>query len=73
MSEAQKEHFLTRIPSLAFVEDEKHVLRHRNLLTAHPADPVLEVLRRMTHANMSEEIDFFVRALGADLITPNDF
>ena len=30
-------------------------------------------LRRMTHANMSEEIEFFVRALGADLITPTDF
>jgi hypothetical protein len=30
-------------------------------------------LRRMTHANMSEEIDFFVRALDADLITPTDF
>ena len=27
-------------------------------------------LRRMTHANMSEEIEFFVRALEADLITP---
>jgi len=30
-------------------------------------------LRRMTHANMSEEIEFFVRALGADLIVPSDF
>jgi hypothetical protein len=30
-------------------------------------------LRRMTHANMSEEIEFFVRALNADLITPGDF
>jgi hypothetical protein len=30
-------------------------------------------LRRMTHANMSEEVDFFVRALDADLITPSDF
>jgi hypothetical protein len=30
-------------------------------------------LRRMTHANMSEEIQFFVRALDADLITPSDF
>jgi len=30
-------------------------------------------LRRMTHANMSEEIEFFVRALDADLITPADF
>jgi len=27
----------------------------------------------MTHANMSEEIDFFVRALQADVITPEDF
>jgi hypothetical protein len=30
-------------------------------------------LRRMTHSNMSEEIEFFVRALDADLITPTDF
>ncbi|HEX7610320.1 MAG TPA: hypothetical protein VF380_06590 [Solirubrobacteraceae bacterium] len=30
-------------------------------------------LRRMTHANMSEEIEFFVRALEADLIIPGDF
>jgi CBS domain-containing protein len=30
----------------------EQVLRHRNLLTAHPADPVLEVLRRMTHAKV---------------------
>jgi hypothetical protein len=30
-------------------------------------------LRRMTHANMSVEIEFFVRALDADLITPSDF
>ncbi len=30
-------------------------------------------LRRMTHANMSEEIEFFVRALAADLIVPSDF
>jgi hypothetical protein len=30
-------------------------------------------LRRMTHANMSEEVEFFVRALDADLIVPSDF
>jgi hypothetical protein len=30
-------------------------------------------LRRMTHSNMSEEVEFFVRALEADLITPTDF
>jgi hypothetical protein len=30
-------------------------------------------LRRMTHANMSEEIEFFSRALDADLILPSDF
>jgi hypothetical protein len=30
-------------------------------------------LRRMTHANMSEEIEFFSRALEADLIVPSDF
>jgi hypothetical protein len=30
-------------------------------------------LRRMTHANMAEEIEFFARALDADLILPSDF
>jgi hypothetical protein len=30
-------------------------------------------LRRMTHANMSEEVEFFSRALEADLILPSDF
>ena len=30
-------------------------------------------LRRMTHANMTEEVEFFVRALDADLIVPSDF
>jgi len=30
-------------------------------------------LRRMTHSNMSEEVEFFVRALDADLIIPSDF
>jgi hypothetical protein len=37
------------------------------------AGALLGDLRRMTHANMSEEVDFFVRALEADLITPSDF
>jgi len=30
----------------------EQVLRHRNLLTAQPGDPVLEVSRRMTHAKV---------------------
>ncbi len=30
-------------------------------------------LRHMTHTNMAEEIDFFVRALHADVIVPSDF
>lgn len=34
---------------------------------------LLSDLRRMTHTNMSEEIEFFVRALRADVIVPSDF
>jgi hypothetical protein len=34
---------------------------------------LLSDLRRMTHANMSEEMEFFIRALDADLIVPSDF
>jgi hypothetical protein len=30
-------------------------------------------LRRVTHANMSDEIEFFIRALDADLIDAGDF
>jgi hypothetical protein len=30
-------------------------------------------LRRLTHANMTDEIEFFIRALDADLIVPSDF
>jgi hypothetical protein len=37
------------------------------------AGALLGDLRRMTHANMSEEVEFFVRALDADLIVPSDF
>jgi hypothetical protein len=37
------------------------------------ASALLGDLRRITHANMSEEIDFFIRALDADLVTPSDF
>ena len=37
------------------------------------ASALLGDLRRMTHANMSEEIEFFVRALDADVILPSDF
>ncbi len=37
------------------------------------AGALLGDLRRMTHANMSEEVEFFVKALDADLITPADF
>jgi len=34
---------------------------------------LLSDLKRLTHANMSDEIEFFVRALHADLIAPSDF
>jgi hypothetical protein len=34
---------------------------------------LLRDLRQMTHTNMSEEIDFFVRALNADIVMPSDF
>jgi hypothetical protein len=34
---------------------------------------LLSDLQRVTHANMAEEIDLFVRALEADLIVPSDF
>ncbi len=37
------------------------------------AGALLGDLRRMTHSNMSEEVEFFVRALEADLVTPSDF
>jgi hypothetical protein len=37
------------------------------------AGALLSDLKRLTHANMTDEVEFFVRALHADLITPSDF
>jgi hypothetical protein len=37
------------------------------------ASSLLSDLQRVTHANMAEEIDVFIRALDADLILPSDF
>lgn len=34
---------------------------------------LLSDLKRITHANMTDEVEFFVRALQADLIVPSDF
>lgn len=36
-------------------------------------EAILRDLQRLTHANMSEEIDRFAAALEADLILPEDF
>jgi hypothetical protein len=37
------------------------------------AGALLSDLKRLTHANMTDEVEFFVRALQADLITASDF
>jgi hypothetical protein len=37
------------------------------------AGTLLSDLKRITHANMTDEVEFFVRALEADLIVPADF
>jgi hypothetical protein len=37
------------------------------------ASLLLGDLKRMTYANMSEEVEFFIRALDADLIVPSEF
>jgi hypothetical protein len=37
------------------------------------AGALLSDLKRLTHANMTDEIEFFIRALHADLIVPADF
>jgi hypothetical protein len=34
---------------------------------------LLDALRRVTRENMTEAVDFFIRALHADLIVPSDF
>jgi hypothetical protein len=36
-------------------------------------DAILRDLKRLTHANMADEVDRFVAALAADLILPEDF
>jgi hypothetical protein len=37
------------------------------------ANALLSDLKRITHANMTDEVEFFARALEADLIVPSDF
>ena len=39
----------------------------------HASGALLNDLKQLTQANMEEEIEFFIRALDADLITPSDF
>ncbi len=39
----------------------------------HGETELLDALRRMTRENMTEAVDFFIRALHADLIVPGDF
>jgi hypothetical protein len=34
---------------------------------------LLSDLKQLTHANMEDEVEFFIRALDADLIVPSDF
>lgn len=34
---------------------------------------LLDALKQVTRENMAEAIDFFIRALHADLILPSDF
>lgn len=36
-------------------------------------EAILQDLKRLTHANMADEVDRFVAALEADLILPEDF
>jgi hypothetical protein len=52
---------------------EQSIVEHLDDELDRAAGVLLGDLRRMTHANMSEEVDFFVRALDADLIVPSDF
>jgi hypothetical protein len=52
---------------------EQAAVEHLDDELDRAAGALLSDLRRLTHANMSEEIEFFIRALGADLIVPGDF
>jgi hypothetical protein len=53
-----------------FDRDEVHELEER--LDDGLAD-MLGDLKRLTHANMADQIDRFVAALNADLVLPEDF
>ncbi len=52
---------------------EQAVVEHLDDELDRGAGALLSDLKRITHANMTDEVEFFVRALEADLITPNDF
>jgi hypothetical protein len=49
------------------------VVEHLDNELDRAAGELLSDLRRITHANMSEEAEFFIRALRADVIVPSDF
>jgi len=52
---------------------EQSAVEHLDDELDRGASALLGDLRRITHANMSEEIEFFIRALDADLVMPSDF
>jgi N-methylhydantoinase A/oxoprolinase/acetone carboxylase beta subunit len=49
------------------------VVEHLDIELDRATSELLEDLRRITNANMSEEAEFFIRALNADVIVPSDF
>ena len=52
---------------------EQAVVEHLDDELDRGAGALLSDLKRITHANMTDEVEFFVRALEADLIEPPDF
>lgn len=52
---------------------EQEVVEHLDDELDRASGALLSDLKRLTHANMSDEIEFFVRALNADLVVPSDF
>ena len=65
-----------RCPNCAWVGDGTYDQDTVDCLDVHldrGTEALLRDLERLTHANMEDDIDRFVAALGADLIVPEDF
>jgi hypothetical protein len=52
---------------------EQEIVEQLDEQLDHATGALLSDLKQLTQANMEDEVEFFIRALDADLIVPSDF